>query len=773
MKKMSAFVLSAFLLTSIFSSSVHAAEHALSIWLNGKKIQFSESEPILENGVTLVPMRQVLEKLDVQLNWDGATQTVSGAKEGFSLSLQVGSTNATANGKAVTLEVAPKLIRNVTYVPLRFVAETVGYQVGWNQSLRQVTLAPRQARLQDDFYEAVNAKWFESTELPEDKLIVGGLMDNDAEVRKLLSKDFAAMASEGRGKIDDEIGNMVTFYKLAADREKLGKDGAEAIRSDVEKLKSINSLAEFAKNQKDLYYRGFALPVSFDFLSDMKDATKNALYLSSPAPALPDVSYYSPENPQSQTVLDMHKNVIADLLAMAGETKDEANRIASEALEFEKELAKYYPSSAETSDIAILFNPRTIAELKAYSKNMDLEKLIVDVAGKTPQSMSVITVKYFENFDKIVNEENWGIIKSWTYANFVLKSASMLSDEFVDKSTQLKRAMYGQEKTIPTEDTVYNIVNNAFGHVAGNYYAEKYFGTEARKDVTDMVYNMIDIYKAKLRNNDWMSETTKKEAIKKLDAMKVHVGYPDKLDTIYSKLKVDENKSLYENNKRLQEILTKNKFAQVDMKVDRDEWRMTANTANMTYQPLNNTITFPAASLQAPFYDKNQSASQNYGGIGAIIAHEISHAFDPNGAKYDEVGNMVNWWTEADFKKYEEKAQAFIAHYNKVEYLGQKLNGQMTVTENIADIGGLTVALEATKQLPDTNLEEFYKSWAMIWRQKTRPEMEQLLLLIDHHAPNKIRVNAGIANTDEFYSTFGVKEGDAMYIAPEDRVSLW
>jgi putative endopeptidase len=629
------------------------------------------------------------------------------------------------------------------------------------------------SRLQDDFYETVNAKWLESTELPADKVIIGGLVDLDTDVKKRVSEDLEKMAAEGRDKADDEIGNMVKFYKLAADREKLGKQGYEAIKADIEKIKSTKSLAELAKNQKDLYFKGLALPFSLNLLSDMKDATKNALYIEAPLPALPDKSYYASDNPQSELFLGSYKKMLTDLLVMVGETEKEADRIAGEAVDFEKEYVQYTLSSAEASNFESFYNPKTIDELKAYSKNIDLEKFLVDVVGKVPDNISVMSVKYFENLDKVINEKNWGKIKSWTYANFVLKSSSMLSDDFVKTSTQLGRALSGQEKMTATEDTVHNIVNSAFKYVVGNYYGETHLGAEAKEDVTSMVENMIGIYRNKLLKNDWMSEKTKTEAIKKLDNMKTHIGYPDKLEGIYSLLKVDENKTLYENNRFIQTIITKNNFAKLDKPVDRDEWRMSANTANASYQPLTNTITLPAAALQAPFYDKDQSASQNYGGIGTIIAHEISHAFDTNGAKYDEVGNMVNWWTEEDYKSFEEKAQAVIDQYNKVEYLGQKINGKMTVSENIADIGGVMVALEAAKQLPEANLNEFYQSWATIWRQKARPELEQLLLTIDAHSPNKVRVNVVVANTDDFYSTFNVKEGDAMYIAPKERLTLW
>ncbi|MEK8126668.1 M13-type metalloendopeptidase [Paenibacillus filicis] len=771
MKKMSAVILSLSLLATVFPS-VHAADKALSVWLNGEEIQFSQSEPVLENGVTLVPMRPILEKLDVQLNWDEASRTVSGAKDGLSLSLQIGSTDAIANGQAVKLEVAPKLIQNVTYLPLRFVAETIGYQVAWNQSLRKVNLISKQARLQDDFYEAVNAKWLESTQLPADKVIAGGFSDLGDTVQKQLSKDMAKMAADGRDRTDDEIGNMIKFYKLAADRETLSKQGYEAIKPDIEKIKSINSLADFAKNQKDLYDRGLSLPFTFAILSDMKDANKEILYMNSPKPPL-DKSFFTSENPQGPVLLGVYKNMLAELLTMVGETKEDADRIAGEAVDFEKEYAQFIMSAEDQTKVETFYNPKTMEELKGYSKNIDLEQFVVDATGKKPKTVSLMKLDYFENLDKFINEKNWEKIKSWTYATFVLKSASMLSDEFVEKSTQLGRALGGQDKMPPTEETVYHIVNAAFQDVAGDYYGRTYLGEEAKQDVKHMVENMIGIYKKKLLNNDWLSESTKQGAIKKLDNINIQIGYPDKLSDMYASFKVDENKSLYENHTVIQAILNKNDLAKMDQPMDRNEWTISANTANATYRPLANTVSLPAAALQAPFYDKNQSASWNYGGIGAIIGHELSHAFDTNGSKYDEVGNRVDWWTAEDYKKFEEKAKAFVDQYNKVEYMGQTINGQRTVPENIADIGGIKVALEAAKQLPDANLKDFYQSWATVFRQKVRPEIAQLLLIIDPNPPSKVRVNTVIANTDDFYSTFDVKEGDAMYMAPEDRVSIW
>ncbi|SDT40283.1 putative endopeptidase [Paenibacillaceae bacterium GAS479] len=778
MKKISALLLSLSLLASGVSS-VHASDKTSTVWVNGKQIQFNKSEPIIANGVTFVPIRPLMEKFGMKMEWVESTRTISGTKGNFSLSMKIGSTNATANGKSVKVNAAPKQIQNVTYAPLRFIAEAAGFKVAWDSSLRQVILTSKSTdetatvRLQDDFYKAVNGKWLESTQLPADIMSTGFFEELDTDVKELLSADMAKMAAEGRDKTDDDIGNMIKFYKLAADRETLNKQGYEAIKEDIATIKSINSLAAFAKNQKDLYFRGLALPFGLSYLADMKNATTTALYLDVPEPALLDKSYYESKNPQSEVFLGLYKKMLSELLVMVGETQQEADRIASEAVAFEKEFVQYKLSSQELSNIESIYNPKTIDELKAYSKNIDLEKFLIDVVGKTPKHISVASTKYFENLDKIINENNWEKIKSWTYATFLLQSAPLLTNDFVQTSAQLKKVLLGKGKMEPLEGAVYNIVNLPFLYVMGSYYGQTYLGAEAKQDVTEMVNNIIGVYKTKLLKNDWMSDKTKKEAINKLDNMNMLVGYPEKLEDVYSSLKVDENKTLYENNRSMLTMILKNSFAKIDQPVNRNEWLMSPNTVNASYLALTNTVTIPAAFLRAPIYDKNQSASRNYGAIGAVIGHEIIHGFDTNGAKFDEIGNLRRWWTEEDYKSFEGKAKAVIDQYNGVEYLGRKINGQVTVSENIGDIGGLTGALEAVKQLPDANLKEFYQSWATVWRQKARPEYEQLFFIISRHSPNKVRVNTVIANTDEFYSTFNVKKGDAMYIAPEDRVSVW
>ena len=312
-----------------------------------------------------------------------------------------------------------------------------------------------------------------------------------------------------------------------------------------------------------------------------------------------------------------------------------------------------------------------------------------------------------------------------------------------------------------------------FSQVIGDYYGKKYFGDKARQDVREMVEAMIQVYQNRLKANTWLTPETIDLAIKKLDALDIFVGYPDTYPAIFTQLKVDEDASFYANTATFTRQFNERDFARWNKDVDRSEWGMSAATVNAYFHPNHNLICFPAAILQAPFYSVNQSRSENYGGIGAVIAHEVSHAFDNNGAKFDAQGNMNNWWTEADLEAFDQRAQAMIKQWDGIEFAGGKVNGKLTVSENIADGGGLTAALEATKQEDDANLAEFFINWARIWSLKARPEYQQLLLSIDVHSPAELRANIQVRNMDEFYETFDVKEGDKMYFAPEDRVVIW
>ncbi|MFR4955869.1 MAG: M13-type metalloendopeptidase, partial [Enterococcus gallinarum] len=277
----------------------------------------------------------------------------------------------------------------------------------------------------------------------------------------------------------------------------------------------------------------------------------------------------------------------------------------------------------------------------------------------------------------------------------------------------------------------------------------------------------------RLTSNTWLSEHTKQKAIVKLNKLGIHVGYPDKIPAIYDRLHTDPDASLLQNALRFGRIFREDLFSKWQKPVDREEWEMSAATVNAYYHPFKNVIVFPAAILQAPFYSLSQSASANYGGIGAVIAHEISHAFDNNGAKFDEFGNLNNWWTAEDLAHFETLAQEMINEFDGLPFAGGTVNGTLTVSENIADAGGLSCALEAAEKETDVSLEDFFINWAKIWRTKAKEQYQQLLLAIDVHGPAKLRANIQVQNIDSFFTTFGIEPGDGMYRAPEDRVQIW
>ena len=312
-----------------------------------------------------------------------------------------------------------------------------------------------------------------------------------------------------------------------------------------------------------------------------------------------------------------------------------------------------------------------------------------------------------------------------------------------------------------------------YSQALGLWYAGEKFSPEAKADVEHKVATMIEVYKARLEKADWLAPETREKAIVKLNVITPHIGYPEKLPETYAKKIIDESKTLVENAQALYEISIAHSWSKWNQPVDRSEWHMPANMVNAYYDPQQNQIVFPAAILQAPFYDLHQSSSANYGGIGAVIAHEISHAFDTNGASFDENGSLKDWWKPEDYEAFTARTQKVIDQFEGQDSYGAKINGKLTVSENVADLGGIAAAREAAKKEEDFSAEEFFTNFARIWRMKARTEYMQLLASVDVHAPGKLRTNVQLPNFDEFHKEFDVKEGDGMWRAPEDRVIIW
>ena len=627
--------------------------------------------------------------------------------------------------------------------------------------------------IKDDLYEAVNGEWLKTAKIPDDKPATGGFNDLVDDIDKQLMDDFDAYA-EGKEKSEDSRFNeMIKLYRLAKKFDWRKKVGPQPLKRMLASVENLNSYEDYQSQWKNWILAGMPSPISFDIDADMKNATVYALFASSPSLILPDKSYYEAEKKaQHDQLLQLWSSMVEALMDKLGYSKEEAKKIIDDAIKFDALLAPNVKSAEEAADYSKMYNPQTVAELAGATDQLDIAAIIKQLVGEEPEKVIVTEPEYFKALNKIL-QDNFELFKNWALIRVIRENASYLDDEMREINGRYGRALSGSKKPVSQRKFAFYLARDMFSQVAGDYYGKKYFGPQAKADVHHMVEQMIKVYKGRLTNNQWLSKDTRDKAILKLDKLGIQVGYPDKIPALYDQFKVDEEESLIANLNQL--IVTANKelFSRWNTPVDRMRWEMSAATVNAYYHPFKNIIVFPAAILQAPFYSLKQSSSQNYGGIGAVIAHEISHAFDNNGSLFDEFGNLNNWWTDEDSAYFKQLAQKMIDEFDGIPFAGQKVNGKLTVSENIADAGGLSCALEAAKTEADFNAQEFFINWATIWRMKATEQYMQLLLSIDVHAPQKLRANIQAENLDDFYTAFDIKPSDEMYRAPEDRVHIW
>ncbi|MCC4476804.1 M13 family metallopeptidase [Limosilactobacillus reuteri] len=627
--------------------------------------------------------------------------------------------------------------------------------------------------IKDDLYEAVNGEWLKTAKIPDDKPATGGFNDLVDEIDKQLMDDFDAYAA-GKEKSDDlRFNEMIKLYRLAKKFDWRKKVGPQPLKRMLASVENLNSYEDYQSQWKNWILAGMPSPISFDIDADMKNATVYALFASSPSLILPDKSYYEAEKKaQHDQLLQLWSSMVEALMDKLGYSKEEAKKIIDDAIKFDALLAPNVKSAEEAADYSKMYNPQTVAELASATDQLDIAAIIKQLVGEEPEKIIVTEPEYFKSLNKIL-QDNFELFKNWALIRVIRENASYLDDEMREINGRYGRALSGSKKPVSQRKFAFYLARDMFSQVAGDYYGKKYFGPQAKADVHHMVEQMIKVYKGRLTNNQWLSKDTRDKAILKLDKLGIQVGYPDKIPALYDQFKVDEEESLIANLNQLTVTANKELFSRWNKPVDRMRWEMSAATVNAYYHPFKNIIVFPAAILQAPFYSLKQSSSQNYGGIGAVIAHEISHAFDNNGSLFDEFGNLNNWWTDEDSAHFKQLAQKMIDEFDGIPFAGQKVNGKLTVSENIADAGGLSCALEAAKTEADFNAQEFFINWATIWRMKATEQYMQLLLSIDVHAPQKLRANIQAENLDDFYTAFDIKPGDEMYRAPEDRVHIW
>ncbi len=630
--------------------------------------------------------------------------------------------------------------------------------------------------IKDDLYAAVNGNWLKTAKIPADHATTGGFTDLNDNIDKTLMSDFDKLAKQDDEKRPAPFYEFMKLYQLAANFKKRDADAGDPLKPYLDKIEDISSFEDLNNQISGWIKNGFPLPFGFGVEPDMKNTQINTLYAGAPGLFLPDRTYYENNNPAYKQLMPIFTQMANQLLVLADYSASEASEIVESAKKFDQEIAPHVKSAEESADYTKFYNPTKFADFAKTSNTFDFTTTVKQLFEKIPEEIIVEQPKYFKAFNSIVNDANFSDMKNWILIKFVISHAGFLSEDFRQTGSTFSRALSGKKSATPQKKSAFYLASGVFGQTVGDYYAKKYFGPKAKSDVERMVRSMIAIYKKRLQNNTWLGEATRKKAVVKLDKLELHVGYPEKIDELEFKYKVvDENKggNLLENMMAFGKISVEDNFAKLGKKVDRSRWEMSAATVNAYYNPSFNSIVFPAAILQAPFYSLKQSSSENYGGIGAVIAHEISHAFDNNGAKFDEYGNMNNWWTKADNEYFKKLANKMIKEFDGIPFAGSKVNGKLTVSENIADAGGLSCANEAAKEEDETDLKAFFINWGRIWRMKAIKQYQQLLLNIDVHAPNVLRANVQVKNLDDFYSTFDVKKGDGMYLPEDQRVKIW
>ncbi|OPA77746.1 peptidase [Paenibacillus selenitireducens] len=636
---------------------------------------------------------------------------------------------------------------------------------------RVIALEGSNAR--DDYYEFINKKWLNDSTIPAGEMgngVFNELMKtNDDKIKDII--DELVKKQNPQGSKEQKIAD---YYKSALDAEQRNKQGIEPIAGYLRAFDNATSLKELFQAGTDLEVAtGIGTLLQFAVMADAKNSSTNALYATGLAAGLDKNSYVSGDEKTKNTYI----NYIAQLFVLSGEKEQAAKEHATAVFNMEKELASASLDIQDQGDVNKYYNLYAIDKFTALYPTVDVAGFLKSLQLSQVDKIIVTDVGLAKKSAELLKEENLGTLKSYAKARLLMSSGALLSDKFREASNQFSAQMYGIEGKRTDEQIAVSVTKSALSDYLGQAFAEKHFSKEAKKDVEQMVHSFVTAYEKRIQSLDWMSDATKAKAIKKLEKMTIKIGYPDQWKKTLDQVSIstyDKGGSLFANTVAISLAKNNEQRASLGKAVDKSDWIMSVYDVNAYYNPLNNEIVFPAGILQSPFYDIKAKQETNLGAIGMVIAHEISHAFDNLGSAYDENGNANNWWTAEDLKKFQEKCNEVIAYYDRIEVVpGAYNNGQLTVSENIADLGGMAASLQVVSQLANPDYKAYFEGNAIIWRSTMTREIAAYLTTVDTHSANKVRVNRTVSNFPEFYKTYGVTEKDAMYVAPEKRVSIW
>lgn len=652
----------------------------------------------------------------------------------------------------------------------------VARRMGDDKSSSDFAPPAASAELRDDYYQAVNGPWLEQAVIGNGVPAVGSF----SEVSMQTTTDLLAVLMELGEKAEALPAQsnerlLADFFSSAMDYAARNADGLAPIMPFLNALDQARTLSQLTDALIMMDNAGIGSFVTWEVSADLMDSSKNVLYLSTAYIGLPRKEYYHDRDTASVAGRTAYTKYLTRLFSQLPQYRQTAADAARSVVEFETSLTQAYWNAEEWNTVGNIYNPRSLEEIAEATKAFDSRRFFEQTGISAAGHYVVACPPYLDKLGELYTEQNLGQLKQYATAMVLSQACNYLTAELEAAQTEFDNAVNGSLGSLEDIEQAYNTVNQYMGELLGRIYAEQLFGEQAKAEAQQIADLVISTYEQRILALDWMSAQTKEKAVKKLETMRVKVGYPDHWED-YSDVAIrsyGDGGSLYGNIMGLYKRLCAQSLAKLNQPVDRSDWQMTSHTVNAYYSPTGNEIVFPAAILQAPFFDVDAPLEENLGGIGSIIAHEVSHAFDDTGAQFDENGNLANWWTEQDLAAYRERTQRLVRQFEEIEAApGEYINGTLTLGENIADLGGLSCVVQiATEQGLD--LDALFRSYARAWRGKATPEYTSYLLKTDSHSPDKYRVNQILKNIEEFYQTYGVQPTDGMYLAPEERVSIW
>ena len=637
-------------------------------------------------------------------------------------------------------------------------------------------------RPQDDFYNYVNGTWAKTAKIPADKPTWGSFHilrektdENCLLILDNLLKENFAQGTEGQ-KIKD-------LYESFIDWKKRDAEGLKPIEGLLTKIDNIKTLADLQKYLEEVTPEGENPICAWGVYADMKDSNMNTVYLGNFSIGM-GRDYYQKDNKENTEALQKYQDYVMAIFKVLKD--DKAAEKAKQMVDFERSVAKLMLTNEEDRNPNLSYNPQTMAELSKLVKNLNLPQFLKNV-GVNTDKVVVSEIRLYKQYDKFINEKNLPLIKDYLKYQLVADNASNLTKELDELSFNFySKELQGQQEQRPMNKRALSVINGILGEAFGKLYVEKYFPPKAKEEMVTLVDYLKKSFAQHIKDVTWMSDVTKEKALAKLNKFTVKVGYPDKWED-YSKLTIEPAaKSVYYTNlQRVNEWAYQKSLEKVGKPVDKTKWGMSPQTVNAYYNPLYNEIVFPAAILQPPFFNFEADPAVNFGGIGAVIGHEMTHGFDDSGAEFDGDGNLQNWWTPEDKKNFENATKALAKQYDQYEPVkGVFVNGTFTSGENIADLGGVNIAFDALQMyLKDkgnidkisnfTQDQRFFISWGTVWRTLSTDKYLTNQVKTDPHSPGYFRSFGPLVNVDAWYKAFDVKEGDKLYKKPEDRIKIW